>query len=157
MSYTINVEKTLDAPIAEIFARFADHANYCRFPGIDESVLLREGTAETNGVGALRKIRSGGTELIEEITEFETEHRLGYRVLESRPLTLLHEGGLMQFEAVGSQTRVQWTSTFTIASPLRLPLLGGWLTKRLGPRFGRAFAATLRAAERQVKTDVSEA
>ena len=79
---TVNVERTIPAPIEAVFDVISDHAGYSRFPGIQSSELVREGEAEPNGLGALRRIRSRPLRFEEEITRFERPSRMDYLIVD---------------------------------------------------------------------------
>ena len=141
---TIDVIETVALPPAQVFALLADHANYHRFPGITASALLKEGEPAPNGVGALRRISVGEMVLQEEITAFEPSQRLAYRIVASKPVTVIHEGGEIELSAVPEGTRVRWRSTFK----LKIPLIGWFLTRRAARRFHGGFRGILQALPR---------
>ncbi|GAB4196140.1 MAG: hypothetical protein Tsb002_29280 [Wenzhouxiangellaceae bacterium] len=143
--YTIRVERTLQVPIDQVFAVLSDHANYHRFPGIRGSRLLRPGTDERNGVGAVREIRVGPSVLEEEIILYEPPYKLGYRMIRSRPIKVNHVKGQIDLRPAGDATHAVWESVFEI----QIPWLGSWLEQRAGPQFERGFQRTFAAIEQQ--------
>ena len=84
--FSIHVERTINKPIEKVFAILSDHANYAQFKAIEQSNLLIKGKHETNGLGAVREIISGGSNLHEEIVAYEPPYKLGYKVVKSKPL-----------------------------------------------------------------------
>lgn len=142
---TITVRRTIDAPIEKVFDALADHANYKDFPGIRASKLIREGTAERNGVGAVREIDAGKAWFQEEITAFERPRRLDYRIVKSRP-PLDHRGGSVRLEPAGAGCAVTWTTTVGV----KIPLIGGLLDRLLAPQLERGLAGTLSHIERRL-------
>ena len=52
----IDLDKTLAAPIDDVFELLSDHAGYTRFRGFSNAELVRAGATERNGVGALRRL-----------------------------------------------------------------------------------------------------
>jgi uncharacterized protein YndB with AHSA1/START domain len=88
MTFRIDLHRDLDVPHERLFDVLADHEGYARLPGMDEAVLLEPGEARRNGVGALRRLRSGAMSFTERIVRHEPPHRLGYLVERSRPLPL---------------------------------------------------------------------
>ena len=139
---TIHIKRQLNAPIERVFELLSDHAGYTRFPGVRAAQLTRMGREERNGVGAVREITLGGAWFEEEITAFARPHRLGYRILRSRP-PIEHPGGLITLSANAQGCMAEWTSTFRIT----VPLIGGLLTRIAAKQMSRGFAAVLKQAE----------
>lgn len=142
---TITVQRTINAPIEKVFDLLADHGNYKDFPGIRDSKLVRAGTAERNGVGAVREIDAGKAWFQEEITAFERPRRLDYRIVKSRP-PLEHQGGSVRLEPAGAGCAVTWTTTVGV----KIPLIGGLLDRLLAPQLERGLAGTLKHIERRL-------
>jgi hypothetical protein len=134
----IDLDKTLAAPIDDVFELLSDHAGYTRFRGISKAALVREGTNERNGVGALRAIASGPISFEEEITVFERPTRMDYLIRKVN-LPLHHDGGSIELSQAGSGTRVLWRSNFTMP----VPLVGGALGAMFAAIFRRAFIRLL--------------
>lgn len=142
---TITVQRTIPAPIEKVFDVLADHANYKSFPGVKDSVLVKEGKGDRNGLGAVRRIQAGGITFEEEITAYERPQRFDYLIIKcSAPLE--HQGGSLRFERVGDATRVTWTSTLRI----KVPVVGGLLTKLAAGKLGAAFGSMLKETERRL-------
>lgn len=140
---TIRVQHTFHAPIDRVFDVISDHAGYVRLPGIKSAKVVKPGTTEPNGLGAVREISLGVPWFREEVTRFERPRRMDYRITSSRPLTIDHEGGSVQLETVGDTTLVTWTSTFQI----KTPVIGGLLTRLAARNMRSMFAAGLAKAE----------
>ena len=138
---TIDITETIALPIDRAFELLADHANYHRFAGITRSELLQEGRPAPNGLGAVRRVALGNVVLDEEITGFEPPNRMAYRVIASKPVEVMHEGGLIELTQVPEGTRIRWRSTFE----LKIPLVGRLVTRRAARRFERGFRAVLRS------------
>jgi uncharacterized protein YndB with AHSA1/START domain len=115
---TVRAERTIEAPIEEVFDLLTDHANYdTYFRIVRRAELLREGRPHPNGVGALRRVVIAPLVFEEEITAFERPVRMDYLIREiNAPME--HEGGSMRFESTDTGTRVVWSSTYRV--PLRL-------------------------------------
>jgi hypothetical protein len=126
----IRLEKTVSAPIEDVFELLSDHANYDRFRGITASRLTREGERERNGLGAVRAIAVGPIRFEEEITAFERPRRMDYLIREVN-LPLDHDGGRIMLAPGSAGTRVLWISTFGI--PIR------WVGSPLSVVFAAAF------------------
>jgi uncharacterized protein YndB with AHSA1/START domain len=102
---TIRVQRTLKAPIEDVFEVLADYEGYVRFPGVRSAKVVRPGSSERNGLGAVREIDLGSAWFREEITAFERPSRLDYHILKSRP-SMEHEGGSIRLRPVEGGTEV---------------------------------------------------
>jgi uncharacterized protein YndB with AHSA1/START domain len=142
---TITVTRTIPAPIEKVFDVLADHANYKSFPGVRDSRLLKEGAPDRNGVGAVRRIETPGVWFEERITAYERPRRFDYLITASQ-LPIEHRGGSLRFESVGGATEVTWTSTLR----LKVPVIGGLLTKLAAGKLGQAFGSMLKETERRL-------
>ena len=139
--FSIHVERTINKPIAEVFAILSDHANYAQFKGVDKSTLLVEGKYEKNGLGAVREIIAGGANLHEEIVAFDPPYNLGYKVFNSKPLPYDHELGEITLEERGDKTHVTWRSVGHIS----IFLLGSlYFDKQVQNVGSRAFGSILK-------------
>lgn len=138
---TIDITETIALPIDRAFELLADHANYHRFPGITRSELLQEGTPTPNGLGAVRRIALRNVVLDEEITAFESPKQMSYRIIASKPVKVVHQGGRIEMTAVPEGTRIRWRSTFK----LKIPLVGWIVTRRAARQFERGFREVLRS------------
>ena len=142
---TITVKRTINAPIEKVFDVLADHGNYKSFPGVSDSKLLKEGTPDRNGLGAVRRIETPGVWFEEKITAYERPRRFDYLITACK-LPLEHQGGSLRFESTGGGTEVTWTSTMR----LKVPVIGGLLTKLAASKLGQAFGSMLRETERRL-------
>jgi uncharacterized protein YndB with AHSA1/START domain len=142
---TVTVTRTINAPIEKVFDLLADHANYKANFGVKESKLLKEGKPDRNGLGAVRYIDAGIMRFEEEITHYERPRRYDYLITKcSAPLE--HQGGSIRFESAGNATRVTWTSTMR----MRVPIVGGLLSRVLASKIGQAFGSMLKETERRL-------
>ena len=139
----IDLDKTLAAPIDEVFELLSDHAGYTRFRGFTTAELVREGEGERNGVGALRRLAPGPLRFEEEITAFERPTRMDY-VIRKVNVPLDHEGGSIRLEPAGVGTRVLWRSSFTMPTPL----VGGPAAALFAVATRRGFVRLLEDIER---------
>lgn len=142
---TIVVKRTIKAPIEKVFDLLSDHANYKDFPGVKDSELVKKGKPHKNGVGAVREIDAGTAWFREEITAYERPVRLDYLITKSRP-PMEHKGGSVRLEATAAGTEVTWSSTLRI----RIPIVGGLLTRLVAPQLAKAFAGTLKNVEKRL-------
>ena len=143
--HTIVVERTIKAPIEKVFDLLADHANYKQFPGVTGSVLLKEGAPERNGAGAVRRIETPKGWFEETITAFERPKRFDYRITKTS-LPLEHQGGSVRCESTAEGTRVTWTSVVRV----KVPVIGGLLTRIVAPTLGKAFGSMLKEVDRRL-------
>lgn len=151
--FHIRVERLMETDIDTVFEALSDHAGYERYAGVRRSVLLEPGERETNGVGAVRYVRADRMEFQERITEFERPNRMGYLILESRPLPIRHERGEITLAPYGDGTRVVWESVGHVA----VPVLGRLFLDRLAEESGRrAFSGFLRSIDRRAARELSD-
>jgi uncharacterized protein YndB with AHSA1/START domain len=143
---TIRVEKTLAAPIDGVFELLSDHANYKQFRGVTSSKLIREGTDERNGRGAVRAIATGPIRFEEEITAFERPTRMDYLIRKIN-VPLRHHGATITLESVGAAARVLWISRFDIT----VPAVGGAAGRAIAVTFRRGFIWVLDDIERRAR------
>jgi uncharacterized protein YndB with AHSA1/START domain len=142
---TVRVEKTIEAPIDEVFGVLTDHANYKQFRGIRDSELLREGDPPPNGVGALRRVDIGPLRFREEITHYESPARMDYLIRKiNAPLE--HQGGSIRLEPRNGVTHVTWTSTFGV----RGRVLGALVTRVTAAQIRRGFVRVLDDTDRML-------
>lgn len=146
---TIHIELDLEASSDFVFNQLADHASYGQFPGIQSAKLIKPGTNDLNGVGAIRRINIGPFVLDEVIERYEHSHVLSvlsYRVIHSKPLPLKHRIGLITIKPLDeNRCRVTWHSEFAIAVPL-LNLIFSPIMKK---RMSKGFAMTLKTIEKR--------
>lgn len=138
---TARASIVFDVPIERVWEVATDYAGYARFPGVSAARVLEPGPDHPAGLGTLREVRFNGITFVERIVEFDPPHRLGYRIVTSRPIRLDHEGGLMQLrtrEAGG--TELEWMTTFEVG----IPLVGRLITPIARVQVQRSFNAILR-------------
>jgi uncharacterized protein YndB with AHSA1/START domain len=140
---TAHVQRTIPAPIEDVFEAISDHEGYSRFRIIQRSELLREGKEERNGLGALRRVTSRPLHFEEEVTAFERPARMDYLIRKVNA-PFAHEGGTMLLTETPAGTQVDWKSTFAFT----IPVVGGLLTRAMIPIVNIGFASALRDVER---------
>lgn len=146
---TISASRTIPAPIDIVFDEYSDHERLSDLPLVISAKLIREGTSERNGLGAVRRVNAGLMQLQEEVTAFDRPHLMEYRITSSFP-RVLHDLGRVEFASVPGGTEVSWTSI----SSLRL--LGGRLDWILVPLLAYLFRTTLRQVEERSLARVHE-
>lgn len=144
--FHVVAKRQLAKPIEEVFEALSDHANYKRFKGVDDSILLEEGKEEPNGLGALREIRAGKSVLHERIVEFKRPTRMAYVIEYSKPLPYDHELGTISLSSNEDGTLVVWESK----GHIDIPFLGRWyFDKQIQNIGGRAFGSILKSIDMQ--------
>ncbi|BDB41871.1 MULTISPECIES: SRPBCC family protein [Mycobacterium] len=106
----IHLERTIAAPVEQVFDWLADPANLAAAP-----LAFKAGWAKDSpgtGAGALRQVVGAGTWFREEITAYDRPHSYSYLILRSFP-ALAHDGGTLTFTPSGNGTHVDWLTNYT--------------------------------------------
>ena len=108
-------------------------------PGLQ--VSLKPGSPDPNGVGAVRTINAPGPmpAIVEEITAFEPEARLGYRAIAGVPLK--NYGGDVELRAVSGGTEI----TYSVFADERVPVLEQLAAKAISKTLLTALARRAKA------------
>lgn len=139
---TMTVERTINAPIDEVFAWLTTTTNYTRSPLVLRCRLTRHGETAPYGVGAVRSHLWLIGWLRERITHYDPPYATEYVVERSLPPSR-HELGRMAFTEADGVTQVRWTTR----AEMRMPLLGALLTRHVvRPMITRSFGSILDAA-----------
>lgn len=139
---TVEARRTMKASPERVFEVLSNHEGYTRFPGVHAATLLRAGSTDKNGVGALRRIAVGPAWFEEEIVSFAPPGSFEYRIVRARP-PIEHEHGRVTVTPVDGGCEVVWTTRFAV----RLPLIGGLATAIAARKMASDFAETLRTTE----------
>ncbi|MEU6674309.1 SRPBCC family protein [Streptomyces sp. NPDC046925] len=140
---TMTVERTIAAPIDEVFAWLTTTTNYTRSPLVLRCRLARAGESAPYGVGAVRSHLWAIGWLSERITRYEPPYVTEYVVDRSVPPSR-HELGRMTFTETDGGTVVTWTTR----AEMRAPLVGAFLTRHLvRPMITGSFRSILDAAD----------
>jgi len=126
----IHLERTIAAPVEQVFDWLADPPNLAAAP-----LVLKAGYANDSpghGVGAVREAVGVGTWFREEITAYDRPHSYSYLILRSFP-PFKHEGGTLTFTTSGDGTHVDWLSNYTHPA-----LAGGKLLEAVSYRLLRS-------------------
>ena len=78
--------REIAAPPEAVFEVLTDHASYSELTPLRKSELEREGEADVNGVGAIRKLTAVGPPMREEVIAYEAPSRFSYTVLSGLPV-----------------------------------------------------------------------
>ncbi|MGW7080348.1 SRPBCC family protein [Streptomyces sp. NPDC054866] len=140
---TMTVERTVHAPIDDVFAWLTTTTNYTRSPLVLRCRLTRHGESAPYGVGAVRSHLWLIGWLRERITHYDPPYATEYVVDRSVPPSR-HELGRMTFTETEEGTLVSWTTR----AEMRAPLVGAFLTRHLvRPMITRSFLSILDAAD----------
>ena len=114
----IHLERTIAAPVDQVFDWLADPANLAAAP-----LVLKAGYAKDSpgpGAGAVREVVGLGTWFREEITAYDRPNSYSYLIVRSFP-PFDHEGGTLTFTSsgtssgtsLGAGTHVDWLTNYT--------------------------------------------
>ncbi|HEY8087403.1 MAG TPA: SRPBCC family protein [Polyangiaceae bacterium] len=134
----IEVERIVDAPPEEVFARYTDHTGWSAWAGAGKVSLAKEGRPDRNGVGCVRAFESA-LGLQEEVTEFDPPSHMAYRIVRGGFPIKNHRGDV-RFEPHARGTRIVWSVEFESRIPLSERALGrflGRMFRTLLDRFDR--------------------
>jgi uncharacterized protein YndB with AHSA1/START domain len=123
----VQAERIIDAPPADVFARYTDHAAWSEWAGLGEVSLTKEGSPSRNGVGAVRAFRSAPG-LREEVLSFDPPRSMTYRVAHGGFPLKDHRGEVL-FEAHPRGTRIVWSAEFDSRVPLTAGALARFIQK----------------------------
>ena len=114
----VTSQTTVAAPIETVWDKLTDHVGMGQWgPGITVT-MDRLGTADPNGVGAIRRIASPGPgpDIVEEVVTFEAPNLFGYKALSGTPFP--GYAGEVRLTPAGSDTRINYTISSTATFPL---------------------------------------
>jgi hypothetical protein len=97
-------------PVASLFDALADHNRLGKVFGAPVR-RIRDGDAETNGVGSVRKIGIGPLAIEETVTALERNRSIDYRITRGGFPIRDHRGHIAFAETTGG-SRVDWTIEF---------------------------------------------
>lgn len=138
----IHHETTCPAPRSAVWALLGDSATWPTWTSIGSYEPEEPGDAD--GLGEVRRFRTGRTTVRERIVERRTDDRLAYELLSGLPLRD-YRAVIDLADAPGGGTHITWHTTFRGAWP-GAGLLGRLLLGPLTRRFADGLAAA--AAER---------
>jgi uncharacterized protein YndB with AHSA1/START domain len=139
----IVIERKIKAPIERVFDMLADHANWKEFPGVSSSIVVKKGSPDPDGLGAIREIKAGGVFFEERITAFERPVRMDYLITKARP-SIEHKGGSIRLKPTANgDTELNWTTTLRFDTPV----VGGLITSIALPKLEKAIRAMLQNIE----------
>jgi uncharacterized protein YndB with AHSA1/START domain len=113
----VTSQTTVAAPIETVWDTLSDHVGMSQW-GPFTVTMDRPGTADPNGVGAIRRIASPGPgpDIVEEVVTFDAPHVLGYKALSGVPFR--GYTGEVRLSEAGAGTQIFWTLSTTASFPL---------------------------------------
>jgi hypothetical protein len=148
MTPGFHVERMTSASPEAIYHLLADAAGWREWaPLVSHSELIRQGTDDRLGAGAIRRI--GGLKVLrveEEILEARAPHYQHYTALRGIPVS--NYRGTVQINGVDEGTQLVWTGTF---EP-RIPGTGRLLAALLGLAITRIADRAVSIAEQSADT-----
>ena len=111
-------QTTVAVPIETVWKKLSNHVGMSQWgPGITVT-MDRLGSADPNGVGAIRRIASPGPgpDIVEEIVTFEAPNLFGYKALSGTPFP--GYAGEVRLTPAGSGTHINYTVSSTASFPL---------------------------------------
>lgn len=115
-SFTFTRE--IDAAPETVFEVLTDHAGYSKLTPLRKSELERQGEADVNGVGAIRKLTAVGPPMREEVIAYEVPSRFSYTVLSGLPVR--DHVGTVELSEEGGRTRM----VYAVRTQPTLPVVG---------------------------------
>jgi uncharacterized protein YndB with AHSA1/START domain len=135
---SVSVERIIDAPLDQVFARYTDHVGWSTWAKLGRVTLAKTGSPDANGVGCVRVFHSA-MEVREEIVAFDPPHRMTYRLVRG-PVPLKNHEGQVTFEPHARGTRLVWSCRFEAV----VPLTGGVLERALTRLFDKVLTRFVR-------------
>ena len=113
----VTSQTTVAAPIETVWDTLSDHVGMSQWGPVTVT-MDRLGTADPNGVGAVRRIASPGPgpDIVEEVVTFQPPNLLGYKALSGTPFP--GYTGEVRLTPAGSGTHINYTVSSTASFPL---------------------------------------
>jgi uncharacterized protein YndB with AHSA1/START domain len=119
----VTSQTTVAVPIETVWEKLSNHVGMTQWgPGITVT-MDRLGSADPNGVGAIRRIASPGPgpDIVEEVVTFQPPNLFGYKALSGTPFP--GYAGEVRLTPAGSGTHINYSVSSTASFPLvRAPL-----------------------------------
>jgi len=113
----VTSQTTVAAPIETVWDKLSDHVGMSEWGPVTVT-MDKLGTADPNGVGAIRRIASAGPgpDIVEEVVTFEAPNLFGYRALSGTPFP--GYAGEVRLTPAGTGTHINYTVSTTASFPL---------------------------------------
>lgn len=138
----------------EIYALLKNSSTYPDWSMVDSYKMERPGKNESHDIGEIRVLTTGPFVMLEEMTEFDPNRCVAYRLLSGFPLSDYRARTLLEALPEGG-TRILWQSSF-------YPKYGGtawfwrFLMRHILRRFVRDLARAAEAGESRASTEQVE-
>jgi uncharacterized protein YndB with AHSA1/START domain len=120
----VTSQTTVAVPIETVWEKLSNHVGMSQWgPGITVT-MDRLGSADPNGVGAIRRIASPGPgpDIVEEVVTFQAPSLFGYKALSGTPFP--GYAGEVRLTPAGSGTHINYSVSSTASFPLVKAPLG---------------------------------
>ncbi|MFI1919263.1 SRPBCC family protein [Nocardia sp. NPDC020380] len=145
---TITIERTIAAPITDVFDWVTNSHNYTRLWPVLHEHLQTPGEDAPYGLDAVRVVFCVGACFWERITAYSAPHSFEYHIDRSFP-PLIHEGGRVAFTETPEGTHVLWVTTAELRFPI--PAVAEFLTRAvIRPVLTYSFGRILDIAAREL-------
>ncbi len=114
---TVKVQRTINAPTADVFEWLTDVTNFQRIPWVRRVTLVRPGNLTEHGIGSVRLLLTPLARITEEVVEYDPPRLIRYRMLKCSP-AIWRQNGSLRFEEVEGGTRVTWICVFEVTTPV---------------------------------------
>src|SRR5882672_930804 len=113
----VTSQTTVAAPIETVWDKLSGHVGMSEWGPVTVA-MDRLGTADPNGVGAIRRIAlpGPGPDIVEEVVTFEAPSLFGYKALSGTPFP--GYAGEVRLTPAGSGTHINYTVSTTASFPL---------------------------------------
>jgi len=113
----VTSQTTVAAPIETVWDKLSDHVGMSEWGPVTVT-MDKLGTADPNGVGAIRRIASAGPgpDIVEEVGTFEAPTLFGYKALSGTPFP--GYAGEVRLTPAGTGTHINYTVSTTASFPL---------------------------------------
>jgi uncharacterized protein YndB with AHSA1/START domain len=139
---TVDVSQRIAAPADRVWAVLAEHERMPEWGSpLKRVTLVRAGSAERNGVGAVRRMEAPLQTIEEEIVGWDPPRSYEYTLRRGAPVR--DHRGRLEVVPDGAGCTVRWHVTFTPT----LPFTGTALALGLEVAFGRMLAGLKRLVE----------
>jgi carbon monoxide dehydrogenase subunit G len=113
----VTSQTTVAAPIETVWDKLSDHVGMSQW-GPVTMTMDKLGTADPDGVGAIRRIAlpGPGPDIVEEVVTFQAPNLFGYKALSGTPFP--GYAGEVRLTPAGSGTHINYTVSTTASFPL---------------------------------------
>lgn len=135
--------ETIHAPLEAVFERLLQHERMAAWPGVTSCKLICHGEAG-NGLGAIRRIKSGPFVIDEQVVQYDPPRGYQYTIVKGLPVDHL---GTVRLRQEGEVVRIDWH----ISISSRVPFLTRAVVFALRMGLPRAVTYFCRDAERALR------